>query len=190
MNFDKIINSILKEELSREDRIKALKSFGDDKQYVVFKIFGTPSGVKNFKFEDYFNTHSLPKYIETVSIAIDLSREYYSDPIDVLKVWLNRIPSEEGDRFYAVRNNSKDMVIAGIDYVDKDMKSEIYVAFPLEQRYFLETLLQGVNMSYKEFIDRINDEETANVYIATNSYLHLAEYFLNLSGNSDFQRLN
>jgi len=202
MNFNKLINSILKEEMSREDRIKALKSFGDDKQYVVFKIFGSYShtpetivdsfgqkrttknlGVKKLKFEDYFNTHSLYEYIETVYIPVDLSRDYYSKPDDVLKEWLKKIPSEEEDRLYGVRNSSKDMVIAGIDYEDKDMKSEIYVAFPLEQRDLLITLLRGIRKSYKEFIDRINEEEAVNVSILTNSYLHLAEYFLNLPGN-------
>ena len=41
MTFDNLINSLLKEELSKEDRIKALKSIKPSKQYVVIQIGGT-----------------------------------------------------------------------------------------------------------------------------------------------------
>ena len=205
MKFDNIIKSILKEELSREDKIKALKTLSNSKQYVVLRITGTYSHtprvaidsfglkktiknlrVRDLKFEDYFDTHSLHEYREMVFIPLDLTREYYSKPEEVLKEWANRLPSEEGDQIYGIRNSSKDMFIAGIDYKDKDIGSELYIAFPMVWGELLETLLDSINRKYEEFISKLNDEAD-NTGIMTNCFKHLAEYFLNLPGN---QRLN
>jgi hypothetical protein len=74
------------------------------------------------------------------------------------------------------------MVIAGIEYNEKDHGSKLDIAFPLEQKELLDTLLKGIKRDYKEFVGR-TEEEQANANLWTNSNLHLAEYFLNLPGN-------
>ena len=190
MNFKAFYNSILKEEeISKEDRLAALKSLSNSKQYVVLRITGTYSHssknlIRDLKFEDYFNTRSLHQYREMVFIPLELTRDHYGNAEEALKEWLKRLPSEEVDQLYGIRNSSKDMVIAGIDY--KDMGSELYIAFPMSWNDLLEVLLDSINSSYMEFIGKVNNEAD-NTGIWTNCFNHLAEYFLNLPGN---QRLN
>jgi len=205
MKFNKIISSILKEELSREDRIKALKDMGSKKQYVVTSITGsyahTPEAVvdsfgqkrtsqnlrvKYLKFEDYFNTRSLYRYIEVVFISLESTKDYYNSSEEALKEYLNLIPSEEGDQLYGIRNSAKDVTIAGIDYADEDEGSRLLVSFPIIEDELLKTFLKGVNIGHMQFMSRINNVEDDSTLWA-NSHKHLAEYFLNLPGN---QRLN
>lgn len=197
MKFNVIINSIL-EEVSREERIKALKSFTNSKQYVIIKITGSYSHtpqividsfgqkrtsknlrVRNLKFKDYFDTHSLYEYSEVVTIFTTSLKDYYNKPEEALKVWLDELPAEDEDQLHAIRNNSKEMVIAGIEYKDNDRGSDLYVVLPLEQKELLEVILKGVNKSYYEFMNNVEDFTS----IWANSSKHLAEYFLTLPGN-------
>jgi len=209
MRFDEIIKSLLKEEeASKDDKLAALKLLAKKgNQYVVLDIvgkyyeapqtlidaFGRKIVSRNRtalspKIKDYYISHRLPEYYESVNINYHLSSEHYSDSKDPLKIWLTGIESNVGDELSVILNPSKDITITAIE--PKDLKyrsSRLFVAFPRKNTSVLSTVLESLGLPLEKFEEFLDDryEDYVDEHDASwvNSRNHLAKYFLNLPGN-------
>jgi len=182
MNFSNLVNSILKEELSREDRIKALKSINPSKHYVVIQIGGT--NVNRFdgrkevvkKIEDFRFIRFLHQYEEWVIIHYDITSETFSDSKEAILQILNTAAVEGDWEMVSIYNPSKDTRIIGVE-----KERCLYVVFPLDQTDILNTFLKSVDITLEELID--NPERIKEAL--KKSSKQLAQYFLNLPGNGE-----
>jgi len=211
MSFKNYFNSILKEEASKEDKISALKSLAKKGiQYIVIEIVGSyyeePQTVvdsfgrkstsrnrsaKRLKIKDFYTSHLLHEYIETVRINYRLSKELYSNSKTAVKEWLANIESKTGDKILGIFNPSKDITIAAVEFKNSFQSSSLFVAFPRENTSVLNTVIESIGDrpdrvadnidNYDELFD--NDEEFDGSWV--NSRNHLAKYFLNLPGNQE-----
>ena len=117
MQFNKIVNSILGEEVSREDRIKALTSLGNIKHYKVLDITNSRGvdflvSVKDIEALSLEEATDKTMQHETVKVTTDLQ----DDPAYLerfLSDWLFSKVSEEDDIGYVNTGEESGYVIIG-----------------------------------------------------------------------------
>jgi hypothetical protein len=179
MRFNEFIDNILKEELSKEDRIKALKSIKPSKQYVVIQIggqylnsFGSRKVLPEIR--DFMFSHHLHQYKEWVIVHYDTTSEAFSDSKEAILQILNTAAVEGDWEIASIHNPSKDTCIIGVE-----KEYCLYVAFPLDQTDILDTFLKSVDITLEELID--NPERIKEAVKTSNG--RLAQYFLRLPGN-------
>jgi hypothetical protein len=117
MNFDNLVNSILGEEVSREDRIKALTSLGNIKHYKVLDITNS-RGVDFLVSVKDIEALSLEEATDkTMQLEIDkITADLQDDPAYLeryLRDWVFSKVSEESDIGYVNTGEESGYVIIG-----------------------------------------------------------------------------